>query len=58
MKLSFLAEWWNGVFYEILEILHKIKNIFIFYCRDPFNQELSVSKCLIVMDKPMFCTLG
>ena len=51
-------------FDEIWEFLHKIKyfnilrKIFIIYCRHPFNHELSVFLCVIVMDKSMFCSLS
>ena len=52
----FFRKFWN--FYTKSKIFNILRNIFIFYCRHPFNHELSVFICVIVMDKSMFCTLS
>ena len=57
--------WWSGVlftkfwnFYTKSNVFIILRNIFIFYSRHPFNHELSVFICFIVMDKLIFCFLS
>ena len=52
----FFSKFWN--FHTKLNIFNILCKVFIFYCRHPFNHELSVFICVTVMDKSMFCTLS
>ena len=54
--VGFFTKFWN--FYMKSNIFNILRNIFIFYCRHPFNHELSLFKCVMLMDKSIFCTLS
>ena len=52
----FFKKFWN--FYTKSNIFNILSKMFMFYCQQPFNHELSVFIYVIVMDKSMFWTLS